>query len=100
MRFHVEPGFSQSPTDPRYFVRALHPDDEGRSRGYEWEVQFLDGAGSGGASVELGPADGTQFQQYLSLHLPEAVLEAARRGISDYVDQNGNQITFSGAKPG
>ena len=98
MHFHVEPGFSHSETEPRYYVCPLTCGDGGWKRGYQWQIQFLNEAGQGGASLEFGPADGSAFWRYLPLDLPKAALEAARRGVSDYVDQNGTPITFSGRR--
>lgn len=82
---------------PRFFVRALDVTDDGWKCGYRWEVQLLNDHERGGATVEFGPDD-EQFQQFLNIDLPSAVISAAKNGLNDYVDGEGQprQPSFLG----
>lgn len=91
MNFNAEPGFVHCDNEPRYFVRSFDANDDRWKFGYRWQVQFLNDVGQGAASVEFGPHDDPDFSRLLSIELPQAVVEAARSGINDYVDSQGRR---------
>lgn len=91
MEFHVEPGFVHSAMEPRFFVRSLKPNDDGWKCGYRWQIQLLNDCDEGAAYIDFGPDDGTEFTRWLGVDVPAAVVEAAMRGINDYVDSEGRR---------
>ena len=89
MEFRVEPGFVHRAEEPRYFVCSINMDHRGWLCGYRWQIQLLNEDGEGLAFVMFGPDDGTDFVNYLAVSIPLPVVEAARSGVSDYVDEQG-----------
>ena len=91
MDFHVEPGFIHRSFEPRFFVRALDEGDTTYCRGNRWQIQFLNEVGEGAANVDFGPHDPDHHFDLLAVEVPASVVQAARRGVNDYVDAEGNR---------
>lgn len=90
MDLHVEPDFVHRTFEPRFFVRILDKLDTTYARGNRWQIQLLNESGEGAASIDFGPADSNCQFDLLAVQTPRAIIEAARSGISDYLDGDGN----------
>ena len=88
MHFEFQPQFQHKKDEPRYFVRSLDQSDTRYVDGYRYQIQFLNENEEGESSIEFRPED-NDFSAF-PLYVPLAVVDAARNGVSDYVDEQGN----------
>jgi hypothetical protein len=101
VKFHAEPNFVHSQTEPRYFAGYLLPESYGYAEGYRYWVQLLTEDGEAGAFVLFrGDESPLQCPEY---PIPEAVFRAAfgRSGNpGDYVNSAGDIVDFNGRPVG
>lgn len=90
MDFHAEPDFVHRSFEPRYFVRTLDEADTTFARGNRWQIQFLNEAGQGAANLDFGPIDPEENFALLAVDVPHGVIQAAKAGMHDYADADGN----------
>ena len=91
MDFHAEPDFVHRSFEPRYFVRTLDAHDTTYVRGNRWQIQFLNEAGQGAANLDFGPSDPEDHFALVAIQIPCPVIEAAKSGLHDYIDADGNR---------
>jgi hypothetical protein len=91
MNFDVRPGFVHKKEEPRYFVRPLDAQDQHFGAGCRWQIQFLNDREQGAACLDFGPEDESEVFDLLAVDLPNAVIDAAKSGISACVDGQGRQ---------
>ena len=89
MLFDAESDFQHRSNEPRWFVCSVSDESFSYARGNRHQIQFLNDAGRGAATLDFRPSDPSELLRLLALDLPQAVIDAARSGISDYLDADG-----------
>jgi len=89
MLFDAESDFEHRDFEPRWFVASVLNGSFSYGRGNRHQIQFLNEDGQGAAVLDFRPEDADQLLRLVSLDLPQPIIEAARRGESDYFDADG-----------